>query len=88
MSSTLSIRKIPTTKNWLFKQPIKGFIGQRFYNHDGSLGGDIITIGPDHLAWFEGILVAAKLEKSERKNFERVVEVLRNGETIDIWFNV
>ncbi len=88
MSSTLCIRKTPITQNWSFKQPIKGFIGRRYYNHDGSLGGDIITIGPGDLAWFEGILLAANLEKSEHKNFERVVEVLRDGETIDMWFDV
>ena len=87
MSSTLFIRKTPTPKsNWGFKQPIKGFIGRRFYDHDGSLGGGIITVGSSHLAWFEGILAAAKLDKPERREFEKVVEVLRSGKTIDMWF--
>ena len=86
MTSTLCIRKTPsTTSNWHFKLPIKGFIGRRFYDHDGSLSGSLITIGPVHLEWFEGVLVAADLEKSERRDFEKVVNVLRSGNTIDMW---
>ncbi len=89
MSSTLCIRKTPTTPkdNWCFKQPIKRFIGKRFYDHDGSLGGSLITIGSEHLAWFEGILMAAtNLDEREHKEFEAVVKVLRSGSTIDMWF--
>lgn len=89
MTSTLHIRRTPTlSSGWTFKLPIKGFIGRKFYDHDGSLGSSLITIGPNYLEWFEGILVAADLDKSERKHFEKVVAVLRSGDTIDMWINV
>lgn len=91
MTSTLIIRKtpkVPNTREWNFKHPIKGFIGRRFYDHDGSLGGNLITIGPEHLEWFEGILMAAHLDERENKEFETVVKILRSGETIDVWFEI
>ena len=91
MTSTLCIRKTPAiikASNWSFKHPIKGYIGRRFYDHDGSLGGDLITIGPEYLEWFEGVLLAANnLDKREHKDFEAVVKVLRSGSTIDMWFD-
>ena len=91
MTSTLCIRKTPVVAkldNWCFKHPIKRFIGQRYYGHDGSLGGSLITIEPDQLDWFEGILMAANLDERENKEFKAVVEVLRSGKTIDMWFEV
>lgn len=90
MTSTLYIRQTPakSRSNWHFKLPIKGFIGRRYYDHDGSLGGNLITIGPEHLEWFEGILVAANLEKSDRRDFETVVNILRDGKTIDVWIEI
>ena len=90
MTSTLCICKtpVPPRDNWCFKHPIKGFIGRRFYDHDGSLGGGEITIGPEHLEWFEGILTAANLNEREHKEFEAVVAVLRSGMSIDIWFEM
>ena len=90
MTSTLCIRKTPvvTDNYWYFKQPIKGFIGRRYYGHDGSLGGSLIVVGPNQLAWFEGILLAANLDKSEHEHFEAVVEILRSGDTIDMWFDI
>jgi hypothetical protein len=88
LSSTLFIRRTPRpTKNvWSFKLPIKHYIAKRFYDHDGSCGGGRITIGQEHLDWFEGILIAAQLSETERKEFEDVVDILREGDTIDVWF--
>ena len=90
MTSTLCIRKTPVVakqNNWSFKHPVKGWIGRRFYDHDGSLGGGMITIGPEYLEWFEGILLASNMQRSDHKEFEKVVEVLRDGNTIDMWFD-
>jgi hypothetical protein len=89
MSSTLIIRKTPKPSKsgeMAFKQPLKGFIGRKFYGHDGSCGGGIITVGADHLEWFEGILAAGNFDKSEREDLEKIVSLLREGETIDMWF--
>ena len=90
MSSTLCIRKTPkpTKEQWHFKYPIKGLIARKFYDHDGSLGGGTITVGPEHLEWFEGVLAAGSFDKSEAREFEEIVGVLRDGGTIDMWFDV
>jgi len=92
MSSTLFIRKTPKpTKNEIaFKQPIKGIIAGRYYDHDGSLGGGKITVGPEDLPWFEGVLAARprSADAKDWRDFERVVEMLRDGESIDMWFEV
>ena len=89
MSSTLCIRKTPKPpecEEWHFKHPLKAFIGRRFYDHDGSLGGGMITIGPEHLSWFEGILIAGKFEPDDRRNLEHIVSILAEGDSIDVWF--
>lgn len=91
MTSTLCIRKTPTpTKDVLyFKLPVKQWIARQFYDHDGSLGGGTITVGQEHLGWFEGCLAAGRFDDAgERRDFEKVVEILRAGGTIDMWFEV
>lgn len=88
MSSTLIIRKTPkpNKKEWGFKHPVKGMIARRFYDHDGSLGGGRITVGPECLAWFEGLLAAFSGDKKERKDLDAIIQILRDGDTIDMWF--
>jgi hypothetical protein len=87
MSSTLVIRKTPkrTKAEWSFKLPVKALIARKFYDHDGSCGGGEITIGPEHLEWFEGVLAAGNFEPRDRKDLESVVQILRDGDTIDMW---
>lgn len=88
MTSTLFIRKTPKPKKepWAFKLPVKQYIARRFYDHDGSCGGGRVTVGPEELSWFEGILEAASLDPKDRRDLEAVINVLREGETIDMWF--
>lgn len=88
MSSTLMIRKTPTPDKdeWHFKLPVKIYIGRRFYDHDGSCGGGLITVNASELPWFEGVLAAANLDADDRRDFTKVVEILREGGTIDMWF--
>lgn len=89
MTSTLCIRKTPVRKDdaWTFKNPIKSFIGRRFYDHDCSLGGGTVTVGPENLGWFEGILLASmSLPNPELDDFIEIVDILRDGGTIDMWF--
>lgn len=85
MSSTLYIRKIPkiSCNEYVFKYPLKGYIARKFYEHDGSLSGEMITIGSEYLQWFEGLLAAYTEEDKDK--LEEIVEILRNGDTIDIW---
>lgn len=89
MTSTLYIRKTPkAATEWHFKMPIKGIIARQFFDHDGSLGGSMITIGPEYLSWFEGVLAAVNLEAIDRLDLVAAVDVLRDGGTIDMWLEV
>lgn len=89
MSSTLLFRRTPKSTKELchFKQPLKGMFARRFYDHDGSLGGGMITIGPEQLDWLRGIHAAYKEQYAgESKDLEKLIAVLEEGETIDMWF--
>lgn len=89
MSSTLYIRKTPKPEpeGWHFKQPVKQYFGERFFGHDGSLGGDgVVTIGAEHLGWLEGVVAAGRFDDRERRELNEIIEVLRDGDTVDIWF--
>lgn len=90
MSSTLCMRRTPKPPkdDWHFKVPIKSIIARKFYDHDGSLGGGTITVGPEHLEWFEGVLAAGRFDAADGRDLEAVVNVLREGGTIDMWFEV
>ena len=90
MSSTLHIRRTPVPDNeeWTFKQPLKGMLARKFYDHDGSLGGGIVTVGPEHLEWFEGLRegIFERLEPSDKTKFWAVMDILRAGGSVDLWF--
>lgn len=93
MSSTLFIKKTPKQDHSIgFKLPIKGAVGRRYYDHDGSLGGGLITVAPADLPWWEGLLegmVAGSIgDKEDRRDLEKVVKMLRDGHSIDMWFEV
>jgi len=90
MSSTLFFRRTPTATSksvCSFGQPIKGAIARRFYDHDGSLGGELLTIGRDELGFFEGLAAACPNPK-DRTALEVIVSILRDHGTIDMWFEV
>lgn len=88
MTSTLCVRKTPqpVKDQWHFKLPVKALIARKFYNHDGSLGGGEITVGPRDLEWFEGILAAGSFSREDHADLEAVIQVLRDGGSIDMWF--
>jgi len=92
MSSTLCMRptpRPPASSEVSFKHPVKAIIARRFYDHDGSLGGGLVTVGTADLAWFEGVLAAeATWDKSDRRDFEKMVGLLRSGKTVDMWFEI
>ena len=91
MSSTLCIRKTPilSPDAIRFKQPIKGIIARKYYDHDGSLGGGLITVSPKDLLWWEGVLAAGpRVEPSELRELEWVIKTLQDGNTLDMWFEV
>jgi hypothetical protein len=84
MSSTLFISKNVSNKNLSFGQPLKGIIGRKFYNHDGSCGGELITVGSEYLDWFEGVLAAYPEFEGDYRELEKVVDMLREGHSLDI----
>lgn len=89
MSSTLLFRRTPiaTSNVCSFGQPIKGAIARRFYDHDGSLGGGLLTITREEIGFFEG-LAAACTDASDRRSLEKIVSILSDYGTIDMWFEV
>lgn len=90
MSSTLHFRKTPTdTKEFgSCKLPLKGIIAQRFYDHDGTLGGGMETIQRKDLEWFKGVRDCGLNDKEEQKLVEKIIEILEDGGTVDMWFDV
>jgi len=90
MSSTLFIRKTPVLPKeyWSFKLPLKAIIARKFYDHDGSCGGGMITVGGDSLDWFEGVLAAGRFEENDVIYLGEIIQILREGGTIDMWFEV
>lgn len=91
MTTTLHFRKTPkpTKDEAHFKVPVKAIIAGRYYDHDGSLSGRLITLGPGELPWFEGVLAGglAQCDTKDRADFARIVEMLRDGESVDMWID-
>lgn len=86
MSSTLIIRRTPqrSEKEWAFKLPVKGWIASLCGGNEFLGGGQTFTAAD--LGWFEGVLAAGNFSTlEERRKFNEVVEVLREGGTIDVW---
>ncbi len=88
MTSTLCMRKTPkpSKDGWHFKVPIKSIFARRFYDHDGSLGGGMITIGATDLSWIEGVIAAGSFDKKEISELHAICDHIREGGTIDMWF--
>jgi hypothetical protein len=84
------MRRTPrqTKEQWAFKLPVKGAFARRFYDHDGSLGGGMITIGADQLDWIDGLIAGGRFDASELRDLRQIADVLREGGTIDMWFEV
>lgn len=88
MTSTLTIRKTPKPvkhTEFRFKQPFKGVIARKFYDHDGSLSGEFITLSGVDLNWLEGVIDGFNGEKSDIRDLEKIQRYIQEGHTIDIW---
>jgi hypothetical protein len=85
MSSTLFFSKTPVQsvdEIAAFKQPLKGIIAARYYDHDGSLSGDTITLTAEDLPFLEGVLAAYRGD--DCKDLVRVVDHLKVHGMIDV----
>jgi hypothetical protein len=85
MSSTLFVSKniFSRKKTLTFGQPIKGIIARKFYDHDGSCGGEFITIDSEYLCWFEGVLAGYCGEDKDK--LEKILDILREGHSLEMW---
>jgi hypothetical protein len=85
----LCIRHKPTpssTKEWYFGKPINNALAIEYYNNPGFLVGEIIKITPTELHLFEKFLDMDNfLDTREYDNFEAVVNLLKEGNTMDMW---
>jgi hypothetical protein len=88
MSSTLYFRKTPKNLESFgyLKQPLKGAFGRKFYGHDGSGGGDKLTLQPCHLDWLRGVRDSGVGDEKERDLIHKIIELLENDEWVDMWF--
>lgn len=78
----------PEKDEWHFVVPVKSIFARRFYDHDGSLGGGMVTIGARDLNWLEGVIDAGTFDKKDMKDLCAIRDHIRNGGTIDMWFEV
>jgi len=88
MTSSLYITKTPKpaeVESFAFKHPLKGIIARRYYDHDGSLSGETITLTGDDLAWFTGLIDGFMGDGSDLNDLMKIKQLIENGETIDIW---
>ena len=90
MTSTLCVRQTPTLDDheFSFSQPVKGLIARKFYDHDGSLGGGLMTVGLEHLPWFEELLANGDFKEDDKTKLRLIIGAMRLGRTIDMWFEV
>ena len=89
MTSTLCIRRTPAPDSaWRVKQPLKGVIAKHLFDHDGSLGGSTITIGPEHREWFAGVLASGAFIGKEAETLQFILKTLDEGGSLDLWFEV
>lgn len=91
MSSTLIARvnPLPTDeKEWHFGQQLKCVFARRFYDHDGSLGGGRMTLDDQHLDWMEGVRDGWGTDDDQLQRLCEMIEQIKEGRTIDIWFEV
>jgi len=90
MSSTLCFRKTPQPPKEFgcCRFPLKGVFAEAYYGHDGSLGGGVITIEIQDLAWIRGVRDGGGWGKDDKRLLDTIVETLESGRTVDMWFEV
>ncbi len=83
MSSTLYFRKTPQLNNTIGYTglPLKGIFIKRFSEH----GSDIVTLCKDELGWLCGVRDAIG-DNKDRKLLDKIIEILENDKTVDMWY--
>jgi hypothetical protein len=86
MTTNLHAKKTPEPQetDWVYGIRFKQIIARKFYDHDGSCSGDLITLGLSEVEWFEGVFDAIT-DKEDRNGLQWVIDVIRSGGSIDLW---
>ncbi len=93
MSSTLSARITPRYCNdyVIASCSLKGIFARKFYDHDGSLNGKLLTLGDEYLSWIEGLLSGLKLggnsEKCDKEFLQFLIDNIIENDSVDIWID-
>ena len=87
MSSTLYFRKSPPKKPHFgaCKHPLKSIFARKFYERDGSLSEDMLTLGADELGWLQGLRDGRWGNNSDQKTLDKIVKLIEEGHTVDMW---
>lgn len=77
------IRKTPkpSQDEITFKLPLRDIIRSKFMGDSA----DMITIDPSTVEWWEGLLAGASVDRKDRADLAKVVEILQSGNSIDVW---
>ena len=88
MSSTLCFRQTPESEEGVgrCKYPLKRIFAKKYYDHDGSLGGDIITLTYIDLPWLQG--VQSVYNGDDKEVLDEIIKLIEQAQTVDMWFEV
>jgi hypothetical protein len=90
MSSTLHFMKTPRPEEELgsCKVPLKSIFARKYYDHDGSCGGGLMTLGVVDLEWLKGVRDAGSIQGDQMRLLRDIITLIEEGETVDMWFSV
>jgi hypothetical protein len=90
MSSVLCFRKTPTATSELgsCKKPLKAIFARRYYDHDGSCGGDMLILTGGDLEWLRGVRDGMLEINDHSKLMDKIIQTIEGGNTVDMWFEM
>lgn len=89
MSSSLSARKTPRFSNDHLSAScsLKGIFARKFYDQDGSLNGDLITLGIEYLSWIEGLYAGFSCDKYDKIFLQFLIKEIKENDSVDVWID-
>lgn len=90
MSSSLHFMKTPEPDEELgsCKLPLKAVFAKKYYDHDGSCGGGLETLGMSDLEWLHGVYAGGGIKDDQLKLLQDIISIIEGGKTVDMWFEV
>lgn len=86
MSFTLYAMKTPQTHcdEIAASCSLKGIFSMRFYDHDGSLNGSLISLTRDELEWIRGVKAAFSAGKADQYFLNFLINEIEENGSVDI----